>query len=50
LPNAEVIASRLLQLKNNPGLFKKWTKQPGSTFKTNGKMFGNTDWLTRDET
>jgi len=50
LPNAEVIASALLQLKNNPGLFRKWTKQPGSTFKANGKMFGNTDWLTRDET
>jgi hypothetical protein len=39
LPSAEVIASALLQLKNNPRLFKKWRKQPGSTFKANGKMF-----------
>jgi hypothetical protein len=41
LPSAEVIASALLQLKNNPKLFKKWRKQPGSIFKANGKMFGD---------
>ena len=39
LPSAEVIASALLQLKNNPRLFKKWRKQPGYPFKANGKMF-----------
>ena len=35
----EVIACVLLQLKNNPRLFKKWRKQPGCTFKASGKMF-----------
>ena len=39
MPSAEVVASALLQLKNNPRLFKKWREQPGSTFKANGKMF-----------
>ena len=39
MPSAEVVASALLHLKNNPNLFKKWRKQPGSTFKANGKMF-----------
>jgi len=48
LPSAEVIASALLQLKNNPKLFKKWKKQPGSIFKANGKMFGDKYQLTRD--
>jgi hypothetical protein len=49
MPSAEVVASALLQLKNNPRLFKKWRKQPGSTFKANGKMFRDTYQLTRDE-
>ena len=49
LPSAEVIASALLQLKNNPRLFKKWRKQPGSTFKANGKMFRDIYQRTRDE-
>ena len=35
----EVIASALLQLKNNPKLFKKWRKQPGHAFRANGKTF-----------
>src|SRR5438046_1829592 len=39
VPSAEVIASALLQLKNNPRLFKKWRKQPGCKFKANGKKF-----------
>jgi hypothetical protein len=39
MPSAEVVASALLQLKNNPRLFKKWRKQPGYAFKANGKMF-----------
>jgi hypothetical protein len=49
MPRAEVVASALLQLKNNPRLFKKWRKQPGSTFKANGKMFRYTYQLTRVE-
>lgn len=40
-PSAEVVASALLQLKNNPKLFKKWRKQPGCMFKANGKKFKN---------
>jgi hypothetical protein len=35
----EVIASALLQLKNNPKLFKKWRKQPRHAFRANGKTF-----------
>ncbi len=50
MPSAEVVASALLQLKNNPRLFKKWRKRPGYAFKANGKMFGNAYQLTRDET
>src|SRR5690242_808853 len=40
MPSAEVVASALLHLKNDPRLFKKWRKQPGSTFKANGKVLG----------
>src|SRR5262245_37884733 len=36
-PRAEIVASVLLQLKNNPKLFKKWRKRPGRPFKANGK-------------
>lgn len=50
LPSAEVIASALLQLKNNPRLFKKWRKQRGYTFKANGKMFRDIFQLTRGDT
>ena len=39
MPSAEVVACALLHLKNNPKLFKKWRKQPGRSFKANGKMF-----------
>jgi len=42
MPSAEVIASALLHLKNNPKLVKKFRKQPGYAFKSNGKMFGET--------
>src|SRR5262249_40133634 len=35
MPSAEVIASALLHLKNNPKLFKKWRKKAGSSFKAN---------------
>jgi hypothetical protein len=50
IPRAEVIASALLQLKNNPRLFEKWRHRHGDTFKANGQMFGDTYRLTRDET
>ena len=50
MPSAEVVASALLQLKNNPRLFKKWRKQWGYTFKANGKMFRDIFQLTRNET
>ena len=46
MPGSEVIASALLQLKSNPRLFKKWRKQPGYTFKANGKMFIDVYQLT----
>jgi hypothetical protein len=50
LPRAEVIASALLQLKNNPRLFEKWRHRHGDTFKANGQMFGDTYRLTRGGT
>ncbi len=50
MPSAEVVASALLQLKNNPRLFEKWRQLRGYTFKANGKMFRDTYQLTRDET
>ena len=49
MPTAEVVACALLHLKNNPKLFKKWRKQPGRSFKANGKMFKCADWLAGDE-
>jgi hypothetical protein len=50
IPSAEVVASALLQLKNNPRLFKKWRQQRGFMFKANGKVFRDAFQLTRDET
>ena len=50
MPSAEVVACALLQLKNNPKLFKKWSKKPGRKFKANGKMFRDLYELARDET
>ena len=47
MPSDEVVASALLQLKNNPKLFKKWKKEPGCTFKADGKLFRNAYELTR---
>jgi hypothetical protein len=44
MQSAEVVASALLQLKNNPELFKKWRKQPGYMFKADGKMFKDAGW------
>jgi hypothetical protein len=50
IPRAEVIASALLQLKNNPRLFEKWRQRQGDAFKANGEIFGDTYRLDRDET
>jgi hypothetical protein len=50
LPSVEVVASALLQLKNNAKLFEKWREWPAQEFKANGKMFGHSYQLTRDET
>jgi hypothetical protein len=43
MPSAEVVASALLQLKNNPRLFEKWRQLQGHAFKANGKMFKSAD-------
>lgn len=43
MPSAEVVASALLQLKNNPRLFEKWRQLRGHPFKANGKMFKSVD-------
>ena len=50
MPDAEAVASALLQLKNNPRLFEKWRELQGYTFKANGKMFRNKYLLNRDDT
>ena len=50
MPSAEVVASALLQLKNNARLFEKWKGWPANTFKANGKMFRDTYWPFRDDT
>src|SRR5215472_1648138 len=39
MPREEVVASALLQLKNNPKLFKKWRKRHGYIFKADGTPF-----------
>jgi hypothetical protein len=50
MPSAEVVASALLQLKNNPRLFEKWRELRGFAFKANGKILRDPYQLTRDET
>ena len=50
MPGAEVVASALLQLKNNPMLFEKWRELHGYPFKANGKMFRDEYQQIRDET
>ncbi len=50
MPSTEVIASALLQLKDNPRLFEVWRAWRGLLFKANGHMFRRTDWSDRDET
>jgi hypothetical protein len=44
MPSAEVIASALLQLKNNPTLFEVWREWRGLPFKANGHMCRGTYW------
>src|SRR5882762_7704468 len=39
MTRAELVASALLQLKNNPGLFEKWRELRGYAFKADGQMF-----------
>jgi hypothetical protein len=39
MPDAEEIATALLQLKNNPALFDKWRERLGYAFKADGHMF-----------
>ncbi len=39
MPKVEEIATALLHLSNNPGLFDKWALQNGVAFKTDGKVF-----------
>ena len=50
ITRAEVIASALLLLKNNPRLFEKWRERQGDAFKANGQIFADTCPLTRNET
>ena len=50
MPSAEVVASALLQLKNNSRLFEKWRELRGFMFKANGKKFRDPYQLIRDET
>jgi hypothetical protein len=50
IPRAELIASALLQLKNNPRLFEKWRERQGDAFKANGQIFEGAYPLIRDET
>lgn len=45
IPSAEVVASALLQLKNNPRLFDRWRQLPGQPFKANGKIFKGAGWV-----
>ena len=43
MPSAEVVASALLQLKNNPKLFERWRQLQGYPFKADGKMLKYAD-------
>jgi hypothetical protein len=50
MPSAEVIASALLQLKNNPRLLELWGEWRGLPFKANGHIFRGTSWGNSLET
>jgi hypothetical protein len=40
IPRTEEIASALIQLRNNPALFDRWTAQCGAV-KPDGQLFGS---------
>ena len=40
MPSAELIATALLMLKNDPTLFDKWAVKDGESFKADGQIFG----------
>lgn len=46
IPTAEKIATALLQLKNNPGLFDRWASQSG-VFKADGELFSQANTNSR---
>jgi hypothetical protein len=48
MPKAEEIATALLQLMNNPGLFEKWAARNGA-FKADGQAFSPAQQSTCDE-
>jgi hypothetical protein len=39
MPSAELIATALLMLKNDPTLFDKWAVRDGASFKADGQIF-----------
>jgi hypothetical protein len=39
MPGAELIATALLMLKNDPTLFDKWAVKDGESFKADGQIF-----------
>jgi len=39
MPSAELIATALLMLKNDPALFDKWAAKNGESFKADGQIF-----------
>jgi hypothetical protein len=39
MPSAELIATALLMLKNDPTLFDKWAVKDGESFKADGQIF-----------
>lgn len=49
VPAAEKIASALLQLRENPGLFDRWASQRGP-FKADGESFGQVNHIPRRAT
>jgi hypothetical protein len=40
MPSAELMATALLMLKNDPTLFDKWAVKDGESFKADGQIFG----------
>ena len=44
MPEDEVVASALLQLKNNPRLSTEWRKRRRVPFKADGKVFRSPSW------